>query len=104
VVDARDFRCRNHILILVAPREHDDGEGADRAYGDHPPDVSDQGKTHDGGEERADEAGRRIARDLDISMLRLFVGPSLLARSFFELPKGVFARYLGQESNIERRI
>src|SRR5882762_6403253 len=103
-VDARDFVCRNGILVVVAPGEHDEGgEGADRAYGDHPPDVPDQGKTHDGGEKRADEAGRRVARDLNRSILWLFLGPSLLGRPFFELPKGVLAGYLGQEREIEGR-
>src|SRR6202158_1054363 len=86
-VDARDFVCRNGVLVMVAPGEHDEGgEGADRAYGDHPPDVPDQGKTHDGGEKRADEAGGRVARDLDIPIFRFFLGPRTPRRPFFALP------------------
>src|ERR1700720_4063054 len=103
-VDARGFGCRNGVFVVVAPGEHDEGgEGADRAYGDHPPDVPDQGKTHDGGEERADEAGRRIARDFNVPILRRLVGSALFVGAAFEPPEGIFAQYLGQESKIERR-
>src|SRR3984893_11454705 len=96
-VEPRDFVRRNGALVVVAPGEHDkSGERADRAGGDHPPDMPDQREAHDGGEERADEAGRRIARDLDIAILRRFVGPAMLSGVVLELPIGVSAGYLGQ--------
>src|SRR5260370_34984802 len=103
-VDACDFVCRKGILVVVAPGEHDEGgEGADRARGDHPPDMPDQREAHDGGEERADEAGRRIARDLDIPILRHFVGPAMLSGVVLALPISVSAGYLGQHGEIEGR-
>src|ERR1700704_3144648 len=101
-VNTLDLPCRNNILIMVTPGENnEDGEGADRACDDHPPDMPDQRKAHHGGKERTDEAGRRIARDLNIPILRCFVGPALPGRTLLDLPVGVFAGYLRQECKIE---
>src|SRR5260370_22507992 len=92
-VDACDFVCRKGILVVVAPREHDEGgEGAERARGDHPPDMPDQREAHDGGEERADEAGRRIARDPDIPILPHFGRPAMLSGVEPALPISATAR------------
>src|ERR1700704_5475733 len=103
-VDPCNFLCRNDILIMVTPGEyHEGGEGTDRACSNHPPDVPDQRKTHHGGEEGADEAGRRIARDLDIPIPWRFVGRALLVRAVLEFPPGVFAGHFRQKSKIEGR-
>jgi len=89
--------CRNGVFVVVAPGEHDEGgEGADRAYGDHPPDVPDQGKTHDGGEKTRRRSRSASLRGISIARYSGFSSePNLLGRPFFELPKGVLAGYLG---------
>ena len=66
-VDARDLGGGNAILGAVSPGEHDEGrEGADEADGNQPPDMPDQREAHEGGEERADEARRAVARHFDV--------------------------------------
>ena len=85
-VEARDFFGRNDVLVLVAPGEYDEGGvGADRTCGQQPPDMPDQGETHEGREERADEAGRRIAWNLDRLIFRLVVWPCLFSRDEWDL-------------------
>ena len=57
----------NDVFVMVTPGEHDEGrERADAAQNHHPPDVPDQREAHDGGEERADETGRRVPGHLDV--------------------------------------
>src|SRR6202008_1213899 len=74
-VDARDLAGRHDVLSMTAPGELPEGrKPADAADGDEPPDVPDQRKAHEGREEGANKAGRRVAGHLDV----LVVGLALL--------------------------
>src|SRR6266446_3840159 len=65
-VDARDLVRRNDVFLDIAPREPDKSRvGEEEPYSDQPPDLPDQPKTGDGGEECGYESGRAVSRHLD---------------------------------------
>ena len=58
-IDPGDIVSGNDVLVMVAPGEHDEcRESAETPEDNHPPDVPDQGKSHDSREERADKSCR----------------------------------------------
>ncbi len=72
--------------------------------GDQPPDVPDQREAHEGREEGADEAGRAVARHLDV-LDRRGSSPSvgLLRRALLHAPVGVLALDMRQHGEVEGR-
>ena len=104
-VDARDLFGRNLVFGAVAPGEDDEGrESADEADDDEPPDVPDHAEPREGGEERADEAGRRCsaASRSACRPARRRTLPSL-ARALLHAPIVVDALDLRQHGEIEGR-
>ena len=61
-----NLQGRDLDLLLIAEREREEGqERADETHGGHPPDVPDQRKAGDDGEECVDEADRGVFRYFD---------------------------------------
>src|SRR5436190_24185504 len=98
----RDLRGRDDVFVMVAPGEHHEcRECADKAQGDHPPDVPDQGEAHYGSEERANESGRRIARHFDGLVMRFVLLEALLFGARLNGPVRLLSVHIGQEGEIE---
>ena len=62
-------------------------KGAERAETRHPPDVPDQREAGDVGEEGADEAGRAVARHLDVARSRAARASRVCSRARCFMPQ-----------------
>src|SRR5215218_1069530 len=91
-VDAGDGLCRNPVLSCVTPREdHEIDKCAERAETRRPPNVPDEREAHHCGEERADDTGRAVSRNLNVLVDRCLAEPVLIPRTLLHAPVCFFA-------------
>src|SRR5450755_2525263 len=89
-IDASDLRCRNKIFVVVTPSERDEGrKRADAASRNHPPDMPDQRKARDRGEEGAYKSGRRVPGHFNVAVVRLALVQILSHGIHFHRPVGI---------------
>src|SRR5437763_4688076 len=102
-IDARNRFSWNDVVVAVPPsKDHESRVGAQSRQCHHPPDVPDQRKSHEGGEERTDEAGRAVPRHLDIEIAGgLRADVCFLALALLDVPIGPLALDARRHGEVE---